>query len=214
MNSLLIVNGNLVNEGATSISDILIVNGRIETIGSSLQNTKADKTIDASGLTILPGMIDDQVHFREPGMTQKADIATESRAAVAGGITSFMDMPNTIPNTLTAKRLEEKYQLAANKSMANYGFYFGASNDNLEDIKRLDPRSACGIKVFMGASTGNMLVDNPQTLEKYSSMHQHWLQLTAKIRQPYWQMKKKCARNTVTKYPSNCIRRSAPRRPV
>jgi dihydroorotase len=155
-----------VNEGATSIRDILIVNGRIEAIGSSLQNTKADKTIDASGLTILPGMIDDQVHFREPGMTQKADIATESRAAVAGGITSFMDMPNTIPNTLTAKRLEEKYQLAANKSMANYGFYFGASNDNLEDIKRLDPRSACGIKVFMGASTGNMLVDNPQTLEK------------------------------------------------
>jgi len=166
LNSLLIVNGNLVNEGATSIRDILIVNGRIEAIGSSLQNTKADKTIDASGLTILPGMIDDQVHFREPGMTQKADIATESRAAVAGGITSFMDMPNTIPNTLTAKRLEEKYQLAANKSMANYGFYFGASNDNLEDIKRLDPRSACGIKVFMGASTGNMLVDNPQTLEK------------------------------------------------
>jgi dihydroorotase len=146
-------------------TDILISNGRIEAIGSSLSHHNIDEIIDASGLYILPGMIDDQVHFREPGMTHKADIATESKAAVAGGITSFMDMPNTIPNTLTAERLEEKYQLAAGRSMANYGFYFGASNDNLENIKLLDPRSTCGIKVFMGASTGNMLVDDPNTLE-------------------------------------------------
>ena len=154
-----------MNEGTITTRDILISNGRIETIGSSLQNTNADEVIDASGLTILPGMIDDQVHFREPGMTHKADIETESKAAAAGGITSFMDMPNTLPNTLTTERLEEKYRLAANRSMINYGFYFGASNDNLEDIKRLDPRSACGVKVFMGASTGNMLVDDPRTLE-------------------------------------------------
>jgi len=162
---LLILNGTVINEGAIKETDILISNGRIEAVGSSLSHHNIDEIIDASGLYILPGMIDDQVHFREPGMTHKADIATESTAAVAGGITSFMDMPNTIPNTLTAERLEEKYQLAAGRSMANYGFYFGASNDNLEDIKRLDPRSTCGIKVFMGASTGNMLVDNPNTLE-------------------------------------------------
>ena len=165
MKSLLILNGSIVNEGTTTVGDILIRDGRIEALGSSFSNSNVDKVIDASGLTILPGMIDDQVHFREPGMPHKADIKTESRAAVAGGITSFMDMPNTIPNTLNAERLEEKYQLAASRSMANYGFYFGASNDNLENIKRLDPRSACGIKVFMGASTGNMLVDDPKILE-------------------------------------------------
>lgn len=124
------------------------------------------EVIDANGLHLIPGVIDDQVHFREPGLTHKADLYTESKAAVAGGITSFMEMPNTIPQTLTQELLEEKYKLGAAKSLANYSFYMGASNDNIEEIIKTDPSKVCGIKVFMGASTGNMLVDDPQALEQ------------------------------------------------
>lgn len=165
MSSLLIVNANLVNEGQITEADVLIRNGRVEAIGSNLVGGGAT-VLDAAGRYLMPGMIDDQVHFREPGMTHKADMATESRAAVAGGITSFMDMPNTVPNALTTEILNQKKQLAAGRSMGNYAFYLGASNDNLEAIKALNPKDACGIKVFMGASTGNMLVDDPDVLEQ------------------------------------------------
>ncbi|SEA63333.1 dihydroorotase [Thiothrix caldifontis] len=165
MSSLLIVNANVVNEGQIFEADVLVRNGRIEAIGQQLSAPDIE-VLDAAGRYLMPGMIDDQVHFREPGMTHKADMATESRAAVAGGITSFMDMPNTVPNTLTSAILNEKKQLAAGRSVGNYAFYLGASNDNLEAIKALNPKDACGIKVFMGASTGNMLVDDPEVLEQ------------------------------------------------
>lgn len=165
MSSLLIVNANIVNEGQIVEADVLIRDGRIAALGKHL-SAPGVAVLDAAGRHLLPGMIDDQVHFREPGMTHKADMATESCAAVAGGITSFMDMPNTIPNTLTSAILNDKKQLAAGRAAGNYAFYLGASNDNLEAIKALNPRDACGIKVFMGASTGNMLVDDPEVLEK------------------------------------------------
>ena len=162
--SILIKQATIVNEGSQFVADILIKNGFIERIDSSI-STNADKVINAEGLHLLPGMIDDQVHFREPGLTHKANIYTESRAAVAGGITSFMEMPNTVPNTLTQGLLADKYAIAANTSLANYSFFMGASNDNLDEVLRTDARNVCGIKVFMGSSTGNMLVDNPNTLE-------------------------------------------------
>lgn len=165
MSSLLIVNANLVNEGRITAADLLIRDGRIEAIGNNLSAAGVE-VLDAAGRHLLPGMIDDQVHFREPGLTHKGDMASESRAAVAGGITSFMDMPNTVPNTLTSAVLKDKKQLAAGRSMGNYAFYLGASNDNLEAIKALNPKDACGVKVFMGASTGNMLVDDPEVLEQ------------------------------------------------
>lgn len=165
MASTLILNGTLVNEGKTFEADLLIVNGRIEQIGANLQNLNADQIIDATGLHILPGLIDDQVHFREPGLTHKADIYTESRAAVAGGITSFMEMPNTVPNTLTQELLQDKYDIAAKSSIANYSFFMGASNDNIDEVLKTDPKNVCGVKIFMGSSTGNMLVDNQKTLE-------------------------------------------------
>jgi dihydroorotase len=165
MNRLLILNATMVNEGQIHETDILIRQGHIDHIGSGLKAGKADQVIDAAGKLLMPGMIDDQVHFREPGLTHKGDIATESLAAVAGGITSYMEMPNVNPPTLNAENLEAKYRLAAQKSLANHAFYLGASNDNLEDIKALDPQAACGVKIFMGASTGNMLVDNPEILE-------------------------------------------------
>lgn len=163
--TILIKEATLVNENTVSPGDILIRQGRIERIDEHISAQSGWQVIDASGLTAMPGMIDDQVHFREPGLTVKADLKTESRAAVAGGITSFMEMPNTTPPTTNAQALETKFNLAAEKALANYSFYLGGTNDNLEDIKRLNPRSACGIKVFMGASTGNMLVDNPETLD-------------------------------------------------
>jgi len=165
MSSLLIVNANVVNEGQIVEADVLIRDGRIAAIGKHLSAPDVE-VLDAAGRHLLPGMIDDQVHFREPGMTHKADMATESRAALAGGITSFMDMPNTIPNALTSAILNEKKQLAAGRAAGNYAFYLGASNDNLEAIKALNPNDACGVKVFMGASTGNMLVDDPEILEQ------------------------------------------------
>lgn len=165
MTTTLIKNATLLNEGIRQQSDLLIAQGRIAKIGQNLTAPDGAQVIDATGKLLIPGMIDDQVHFREPGLTQKGSMATESRAAVAGGITSFMEMPNVNPQTTNAAALEAKYDRAAQVSVANYAFYLGATNDNLEEIKNLDPQAACGIKIFMGASTGNMLVDNRETLE-------------------------------------------------
>ena len=165
MTSTLIVNARLINEGREFDGDLRFADGRIEAIGSGLSAKPGETVIDAGGRRLLPGMIDDQVHFREPGMEYKADIATESAAAAAGGLTSFMDMPNTKPPTLDSAALEDKYRRAAGRSWANFGFYHGASNDNLEAIRALDPKATPGVKVFMGASTGNMLVDDPDTLD-------------------------------------------------
>jgi len=163
---ILIKNARMVNEGMVLDGDLLIRNGRIERVDAVIAAPENCRVMDAEGRLLLPGMIDDQVHFREPGSTDKADIHSESRAAVAGGITSFMDMPNTNPNTVTLEALESKYQIAAEKSVANYAFYLGATNDNIDVIRSLDPKQACGVKVFMGASTGNMLVDSEEALEK------------------------------------------------
>jgi dihydroorotase len=145
-------NGVLVNEGRRTEADILVKNGKIQ-------------KIDVKGSFILPGCIDDQVHFREPGLTHKASIYSESRAAVAGGITSYMEMPNTVPNATTQELLQDKYDIASKNSLANFSFFMGATNDNLEEVLKTDPKRVCGVKVFMGSSTGNMLVDNKETLE-------------------------------------------------
>lgn len=165
MTSLLITHAHVVNEGQIQELDVLVKDGRIAKIGADLSAEAADRVLDATGKYLLPGMIDDQVHFREPGLTHKGEIATESAAAVAGGITSYFEMPNVNPLTINRAALEDKYDRATQKSLANFSFYLGASNDNLEEIKNLDPKAACGIKVFMGASTGNMLVDKPEILE-------------------------------------------------
>jgi dihydroorotase len=164
MSSTLIKSAAIVNENKQFVADVLVKDGFIERIDKQI-NVKADREINAEGLYLFPGCIDDQVHFREPGLTHKANIFTESRAAVAGGITSFMEMPNTVPNTLTQTLLEDKYQIASHTSLANYSFFMGASNDNLDEVLRTNTANVCGIKVFMGSSTGNMLVDNPNTLE-------------------------------------------------
>lgn len=165
MTDCLIINAELVNEGRRFHADVRLRNGRIEHIGGDLTSTGNERIVDAAGCWLLPGMIDDQVHFREPGLTHKADIESESRACAAGGITSFMEMPNTKPPATNREALEAKYARAAEVSRVNYAFYLGATNDNIEQIRALDPRSAPGIKVFMGASTGNMLVDDPAILD-------------------------------------------------
>jgi dihydroorotase len=165
MTDTLIVNARLVNEGREFDGDLRIRDGRIDAIGSGLAARDGETVVDANGRRLLPGMIDDQVHFREPGLEYKADMATESAAAVAGGLTSVMDMPNTNPPTLDSAALEDKYHRAKGRVWANHGFYLGASNDNIAAIRALDPLTAPGIKVFMGASTGNMLVDDPATLD-------------------------------------------------
>lgn len=157
-------NGTIVNEGRSYSEDILIKNGRIEMIAPSIVVEGDYTEVDLTGKLILPGCIDDQVHFREPGLTHKATIATESRAAVAGGITSFMEMPNTVPNTLTQELLQDKYDIASRSSIANYSFFMGASNDNVDEVLKTNPRNVCGVKIFMGSSTGNMLVDSEATL--------------------------------------------------
>ena len=164
----IIKNATLVNEGKSFMASVFISGEIIEKIipAESQQDFEGYEVIDAAGLLLLPGAIDDQVHFRDPGLTHKGDIATESRAAVAGGVTSFMDMPNTVPNTLTQQLLQDKYDIAAEKSMANYSFYMGASNDNIEEVIKTNPQDVCGIKVFMGSSTGNMLVNNGGTLQR------------------------------------------------
>jgi dihydroorotase len=166
---VLLKNGTIVNEGSSKVADILIKDGRISKIDSGISTDFQYDVIDLSGKLVLPGCIDDQVHFREPGLTHKANIFTESRAAVAGGITSFMEMPNTVPNALTQELLEDKYQTAERTSIANYSFFMGASNENVEDVLRTDKRRVCGVKIFMGSSTGNMLVDNETTLDNLFS---------------------------------------------
>ena len=161
----LITNALLVNEGRTFHADLRVRDGRIDKIERGISAAADDVVIDASGLWLLPGMIDSQVHFREPGLTHKGDISSESRAAIAGGITSYMEMPNTKPPAITIEALEAKYTRAAEVSAANYSFYMGTTNDNLDEIRKVDPRRVPGLKVFMGASTGNMLVDNPEVLD-------------------------------------------------
>ncbi|MEX1265905.1 MAG: amidohydrolase family protein, partial [Woeseia sp.] len=166
MNKLLIKNARLINEGAITESDLLVKGERIEKIAPGITAQDGMDVLDAAGHYLIPGMIDDQVHFREPGLTEKGDMATESAAAVAGGITSCMDMPNVNPLTTTREALAAKYGLAAGRCSANYGFYLGATNHNVDQIRALELNDACGIKVFMGASTGDMLVDDPETLER------------------------------------------------
>lgn len=162
--SYLIKNTNLVNEGSQVGCDILIKDGRIDKIAPSLQVDGNVEEVNGEGLLTMPGVIDDQVHFREPGLTHKAEIYTEAKAAVAGGVTSYMEMPNVVPQTLTQELLAAKYEIGRQKSLANYSFFMGASNDNLEEVLKTDEFNVCGVKIFMGSSTGNMLVDNEQTL--------------------------------------------------
>ena len=172
MEQILISGANIVNEGRIFEGSVLIRGERIEEVipaGSYnpvLEDLENIELIDGRGKFLLPGVIDDQVHFRDPGLTYKGDLYSESRAAVAGGVTSFMDMPNTDPKAITLRILEEKYKLASRKSLANYSFFLGATNENLEEIIKADPEKICGVKVFLGASTGNMLVDDPVALEK------------------------------------------------
>lgn len=165
---ILIKNAQIVNEGKIIQSDILIENDLISKIQPNISE-EADQIIDASGKYLLPGVIDDQVHFREPGLTHKGDIESESRSAIAGGTTSFIEQPNTVPNAVTQELLADKYELARQKSFANYGFMMGGTNDNLEEVLKTNPRNVPGIKLFLGSSTGNMLVDNPETLENIFS---------------------------------------------
>ena len=171
--SILLKNARIVNEGKQFQGHVFIKEERIHQIfnfdDDLTEVEKANEVIDLHHRYLLPGVIDDQVHFREPGLTHKANINTESRAAIAGGITSFMEMPNTVPNALTQELLQDKYDIAEKTSFANYSFYMGASNDNIEEVLKTDSKNVCGVKVFMGSSTGNMLVDNPQTLEELFS---------------------------------------------
>ncbi len=170
MNKVLIKNAQIVNEGNIVKADVFIENDLIVEIGNSISAKTGDtKIIEANGKYLIPGLIDDQVHFREPGLTHKATIATESKAAVAGGITSFIEMPNTVPQSTTIEKLEEKFEIAKNTSWANYSFMFGGTNDNLEEILKVDEQKVAGLKLFLGSSTGNMLVDNPEVLEEIFS---------------------------------------------
>lgn len=169
MKSTRIVNANIVNEGKVFQGEVLIKGQFIELIGRDLSAHQADEVIDAKGNYLLPGAIDDQVHFREPGLTHKGSIYTEARAAVAGGVTSFMEMPNTNPPTFTQELLEQKYSIASQRSLANYSFFIGAANDNIDEVMKTDITKVCGLKIFMGSSTGNLLVDNPKTLEAFFS---------------------------------------------
>ncbi|PXY40167.1 dihydroorotase [Flavobacterium cheongpyeongense] len=170
MNRILIKNAKIVNEGSIFEGDVLIENDLIVEVADNISLKSSDcKVIDAEGNYLIPGAIDDQVHFREPGLTHKGDIESESRAAVAGGITSFIEQPNTVPNAVTQEILEDKYQIAEVKSFANYSFMMGATNDNLEEVLKTNPKNVAGIKIFLGSSTGNMLVDNEVVLEKIFS---------------------------------------------
>ena len=166
MTRILLKSATLINEGTERVADVLIENGRIVKIDSTIAVQGAVDERDCSGLLLLPGCIDDQVHFREPGLTHKGTIASESRSAVAGGITSFMEMPNTVPNALTQTLLQDKYDIAQRTAFANYSFFMGASNDNLDEVLKTDGKNVCGVKIFMGSSTGNMLVDNTAALDR------------------------------------------------
>ncbi len=169
MQKYLIKNGIIVNEGIQFTGDVLIEDGIISKIDSVIEAIDDVSIVDASGCYIIPGMIDDQVHFREPGLTHKGDIETESRAAIMGGITSYIEQPNTVPNAVTQELLQDKYDIAASNSYANYSFMMGGTNDNLEEVLKTNPRNVAGIKLFLGSSTGNMLVDNQDVLEKIFS---------------------------------------------
>ena len=169
MNKILIKNANLVSDGKIWQSDLLMEDKYIARIEPDISPDGNTKVIDATGKYLIPGIIDDQVHFREPGLTRKANIYTEARAAVSGGVTSFMEMPNTKPPATTLEKLEEKYEIAKNTSLANYSFYMGTTNDNADEVLKIDTKNVCGIKIFMGSSTGNMLVDNEETLNKIFS---------------------------------------------
>lgn len=169
MHYILIKNARIVNEGQIKTQDLLIENEFISDIADQISVEDHYQVIDAKGKYLIPGAIDDQVHFRQPGLTHKADIKTESRAAVAGGVTSFIEMPNTKPQTTTVEKLEEKFAMAAESAYANYSFMFGGTNDNLEEIKKVDPKAVAGLKLFLGSSTGNMLVDDPEVLENIFS---------------------------------------------
>lgn len=162
---ILIKNATIVNEGKQFVGNVLIEDQKIKEISTNPILVDADEVIDATSKLLIPGLIDDQVHFREPGLTHKAEIRTEARASVAGGVTTFMEMPNTVPNVLTQELLQDKYDIAAETSVANYSFFMGASNDNIDEVLKTDPKTVCGVKVFMGSSTGNMLVDNKEVLE-------------------------------------------------
>ncbi|MEW5676818.1 dihydroorotase [Flavobacterium enshiense] len=169
MNHTLIKNARIVNEGTIFEGDLLIENEFIKEIGENISAKPNYTVVDAQGSYLIPGVIDDQVHFREPGLTHKGDIASESRAAIAGGVTSFIEQPNTVPNAVTQELLEQKYQIASQSSFANYSFMMGGTNDNLEEVLKTNPRNVAGIKLFLGSSTGNMLVDNEEVLEKIFS---------------------------------------------
>ncbi|MEY2692767.1 MAG: hypothetical protein RIT03_1157 [Bacteroidota bacterium] len=169
MSNFLIKNATIFNEGQSFVADVWVENDQIKAVQEHLVAPKDAQVIDATGLWLLPGIIDDQVHFREPGLTHKGNIASESRAAVAGGITSYMEQPNTVPNAVTQDLLEEKYQIAATQSYANYSFLMGGTNDNLDELLKTNPKNVAGIKLFLGSSTGNMLVDNPEVLEQIFS---------------------------------------------
>jgi dihydroorotase len=169
MSSILILNAQIINEGKIETQDVFIQNGKIEKIGADLSHIHAQTQIDAKGKYLMPGIIDDQVHFREPGLTHKGNIESESKAALAGGTTTFMEMPNTVPNALTQVLLQDKYDIAAATSWTNYSFFMGGSNDNYEELIQTDLSQICGLKLFMGSSTGNMLVDNPNTLDRIFS---------------------------------------------
>ena len=166
MSAILIKNATIINEDIRLVSDVLVKGKRIEKIDKNINVDYSHKTIDAEGLYLIPGLIDDQVHFREPGLTHKAEISTESLAAVAGGVTTYMEMPNTVPNATTISELEKKYEIARERSYANFSFYLGATNNNMRELNALDKNRVCGVKIFMGSSTGNMLVDNEKALNE------------------------------------------------
>ena len=201
----LIKAGTLVNEGTVSNQDILIRNECIEQIGELLEPKINYKEINAYGKHLFPGVIDDQVHFREPGLTQKGEIYTEAKAAVAGGVTSFMEMPNVQPQTLTQTLLEDKYQIGKKKSLANYSFYMGASNDNLEEVLKTDPLQVCGVKVFMGSSTGDMLVDDNKTLERIFSRVPMLIATHCEDELTIEKICRALLKNTVKRFPLNNI---------
>ena len=164
-NSTLFREAHIVNEGEVVVGDVLVMGDRIAKVGKNLEADDAE-IVNAKGMWLMPGIIDDQVHFREPGLTHKAEIFTESMAAVAGGVTTYMEMPNTIPNATTIHELEKKYDIAKRKSFANYSFYLGATNNNMHELNKLDKKKICGLKIFMGSSTGNMLVDKEKALNE------------------------------------------------
>lgn len=178
MSKILIKNATIVNEDETFVSDVLIDGNIISQIDKDITDDSA-RIIDAEGLVLMPGAIDDQVHFREPGLTHKGEIYTEAKAAVAGGVTSYMEMPNTVPQATTILELEKKYSRAKECSLANYSFFMGGTNLNLEETLKVDYKTVCGLKIFMGSSTGDMLVDNEKTLEGFSLNQMPLLQLTA-----------------------------------